>query len=62
MQRVILQLHNQGKTDFLEKKEEDMEYCGWLRDARYPEILQSMLTRCPFEGQRQPLNAVLSSV
>ena len=59
MQRVILQLHDQGKTDFLEGKEEDMEGCGWFRDARYWEFSSPCLE---VWGQRQPSNAVLSSV
>lgn len=59
VQRVILQLHSQGKTDFLEEKEEDMECCGWLRDARYWEFPSSCLE---IQGQREPLNAALSSV
>lgn len=59
MQRVILQLHDQGKTDFLEGKEEDMECCGCLRDARFWEFSSLCLE---VWGQRQPSNAVLSSV
>lgn len=58
-QRAILQLHSQGKTDFLEEKEEDRECCGWLRAARYWEFPGSCLE---IWGQREPLNAVLSSV